>query len=426
MSSPLPVQTGPEHTVADPVVAAVLADLTRRCGGVPWWCTGPCEDDLPAAAGLVDLPVRGPAGGLLVRLRGGPFPVPPAADVVASLPAVLDVRGAVLGRDEDLRQEAARRREAERVAGTDPLTGLLNRRGWDLALAGATAASDPGRPAVVVVLDLDDLKTVNDVGGHDAGDALLRRAGRLVAGAVEACDAVARTGGDEFCVLLLGRDTATAAEVVHRLGDVLTAAGVPASVGAAAADGPDLAGAWARADEEMYEDKRVRKIRRNAVPAAPTPAGDDAWSGVEVDDLLRLLTDQLGTDAAFVSRFTGEDRYFRNIVADFDTPVEPGDMTALEGTYCRLIVDGVVPGVIPDALEVPVLADLPLTRALSIRRYLGAPVRTRDGRLYGTVCTFSRRPASGRDGAADARVLQALADVVARRVEEEDGRTGRR
>ncbi len=193
-------------------------------------------------------------------------------------------------------------------------------------------------------------------------------------------------------------------------------------MGAAAAVGSDLAGAWARADEEMYEDKRVRRIRRTALPAAPAPAGEEAWSGVEVDDLLRLLTEQLGTDAAFVSRFAGEDRYFRNIVAYFDTPVEPGDMTPLEGTYCRLIVDGVVPGVIPDALEVPVLADLPPhPRPVHPPLPRGAGADERRAALrHGLHVLAAPRFRAGQR-AADARVLRALADVVARRVEQRTG-----
>ncbi len=309
-------------------------------------------------------------------------------------------------RDEDLRQEAARRREAERVAGTDPLTGLLNRRGWDLALAGARglgprASRRRGRPRPRRPQDRQRRR------GHDAGDALLRRAGRLVAGAVEACDAVARTGGDEFCVLLLGR----------------TRPPRPRSCTgwATCSRPPGFRPPWARPPPTGRTSRvrgpgRTRRCTRTSASARsgatpsrpPPPAGDDAWSGVEVDDLLRLLTDQLGTDAAFRQPVRRRGPLLPQHRGGLRHPRGTGRHDGPRGHLLPAHRRRCGPGVIPDALEVPVLADLPLTRALSIRRYLGAPVRTRDGRLYGTVCTFSRRPRlragrrRGRAGAAGA------------------------
>src|SRR5918995_4104825 len=94
--------------------------------------------------------------------------------------------------------------QIEALAYTDSLTGLASRRAVETALEEACEApSGPGSPALVLC-DIDDLKQVNDSGGHAAGDRALCRAGEaLVAAAAPYEDAVVgRFGGDEFCVLL--------------------------------------------------------------------------------------------------------------------------------------------------------------------------------------------------------------------------------
>jgi diguanylate cyclase (GGDEF)-like protein len=94
--------------------------------------------------------------------------------------------------------------QVEALAYTDSLTGLASRRAVEAALEEACdAASAPGSPAIVLC-DIDDLKQVNDSGGHEAGDAVLCRAAEaLVEAAAPHEDAVVgRFGGDEFCILL--------------------------------------------------------------------------------------------------------------------------------------------------------------------------------------------------------------------------------
>ncbi len=104
------------------------------------------------------------------------------------------------------------------LAGKDPLTGLPNRRFWDeevqrtLSLAGRH-----GTPVCVVVLDVNGLKQVNDLQGHQAGDALLRDAARSWEAQLRAEDLLARLGGDEFGVLVPGLRRAAAEAIVRRL-----------------------------------------------------------------------------------------------------------------------------------------------------------------------------------------------------------------
>ena len=91
--------------------------------------------------------------------------------------------------------------DAERDARTDELTGLANRRHFSAALESALADPGAGRRTVLLSLDIDHFKLVNDAHGHPAGDAVLREVARRVKEAVREQDLVARTGGEEFAVL---------------------------------------------------------------------------------------------------------------------------------------------------------------------------------------------------------------------------------
>jgi diguanylate cyclase (GGDEF)-like protein len=113
-----------------------------------------------------------------------------------------------------LRQSEAHFRE---LAHTDPLTGLANRRGLRRALR---EAQRPGEELVLVGIDLDGFKTVNDMRGHDAGDAVLIEVGERLRRNLLDGDVAARLGGDEFAVLMHG--TADEAMLTaHRLLAVL-------------------------------------------------------------------------------------------------------------------------------------------------------------------------------------------------------------
>jgi diguanylate cyclase (GGDEF)-like protein len=146
----------------------------------------------------------------------------------------------------------------------DNLTGLLNRWGFERRLADVAAARGVG----VAVLDLDGFKQVNDLLGHEVGDAVLREVGELLGSAVRDGDVVARLGGDEFTVLLPDATEAEAAALAARLEAAVRVEtgglAVTASVGVAWSSGPvvDCLDLLRQADESMYEAKRRRSGAR--------------------------------------------------------------------------------------------------------------------------------------------------------------------
>ncbi|MEG0195561.1 MAG: diguanylate cyclase, partial [Stenotrophomonas sp.] len=94
-------------------------------------------------------------------------------------------------------------RELDRQASTDPLTGLLNRRGFDAQVQFAMAlARRSGRPLSLITLDIDHFKQVNDNYGHEVGDLVLKSIANRLRTRLRDSDVIARFGGEEFVVML--------------------------------------------------------------------------------------------------------------------------------------------------------------------------------------------------------------------------------
>ena len=158
---------------------------------------------------------------------------------------------------------------------TDPLTGCLNRRGFDQSLARELSrAGRVGSEVSLLALDLDHFKSVNDTRGHLVGDAVLRETGELLRRTVRTGDLVARTGGEEFTILLPDTGSSGAYQLATRLCDAFRshsfvvsggAVRLTASLGAVASDGrmSDRLGEELkhRADQALYAAKRTGRDR---------------------------------------------------------------------------------------------------------------------------------------------------------------------
>lgn len=144
-----------------------------------------------------------------------------------------------------------------RLAFEDPLTRRPNRRAFEERLKVLSAVDNP--PAMLLLLDLDGFKQVNDTHGHEAGDEVLVRFADVIADCLREGDFVARLGGDEFAVLLPNSDPASAESFANRLLDrvrtELRQWGVTATIGIAAA-GEDRRHAMIEADLGLYSAKR--------------------------------------------------------------------------------------------------------------------------------------------------------------------------
>lgn len=159
----------------------------------------------------------------------------------------------------------------ESVALTDELTRLVNRRGFNESLARelATAKRHCGVSGVLVLIDLDGFKGVNDTLGHLAGDAVLRKVAEILQANTRGTDIVARLGGDEFAVILTHTDEAAAQTRIDALDRELNRGlcnwqghliPVGSSVGAAPFDCKSNAEAvFQAADAKLYEMKASRK-----------------------------------------------------------------------------------------------------------------------------------------------------------------------
>jgi diguanylate cyclase len=271
------------------VVASVVADAAELRPSVTWAFVRVEGDelvvvtsagDLPATVGDrlspdvekdLFLPIALPDGSTLGALCGvgGAEDVPDVA-FAARLARWTDVIAAVAGAEWEAERQASkaeavarRAHEVELEALTDALTGVANRRAWDRALETEERRRRRyGGTAAVIVVDLDELKHINDSQGHLHGDLVLRLIARVIQETSRESDLVARTGGDEFAVLALNCEEPHLRVLVSRLRKALEAEGVSASVGGACRrPSAGMAEAWAEADDVMFEEKARRKAR---------------------------------------------------------------------------------------------------------------------------------------------------------------------
>ncbi|MDW8479182.1 MAG: diguanylate cyclase [Xanthomonadales bacterium] len=244
--------------------APVEARLERRVAGE--------EAETPFQYAAVPLPLRRPAWGVVLVERevGESF----TREELASIQEFASLAVELLG---EIRSQVALKREAD----TDPLTGVLNRRAGDAALAETFRRTASGRlPLTVALVDLDHLRAINELHGHAAGDRCLAAVAELIAAHLSRDDAVARYGGEEFLVLMPGRNLVQARELLENLRAAIEGAPVEGegrriqvtvSIGVAQRQAEDSEGSLLQRAESAL--LRAKELGRNRiVTAAQGPA----------------------------------------------------------------------------------------------------------------------------------------------------------
>ena len=166
-------------------------------------------------------------------------------------------------------EQAVRIVHLEQLATTDELTQLANRRGFELELNRALSRAErQEEEGVLVYVDLDEFKPVNDTHGHAAGDDVLRQVAKVLRDNIREMDVVGRLGGDEFAVILTGTNREDGLVRAETLNQLLNQSSVlwnnerieiSASFGIQAFQGGDSAASLiASADQAMYTIKQLK------------------------------------------------------------------------------------------------------------------------------------------------------------------------
>ena len=190
-----------------------------------------------------------------------PHPLNIASMLLLNASLVLGTMGFLLAHRDEAEQALVR------LASLDTLTGLLNRREWMQRAGRALGTADDG--AVLLMLDLDHFKRINDERGHPVGDEVLKLTGEVLRGELRASDLVGRYGGEEFCLLLrhcepeaFGRLDARLHQALQRRCEASLGFAVDFSAGAVRAlPGETLAAAIKRADDQLYRAKHAGRGR---------------------------------------------------------------------------------------------------------------------------------------------------------------------
>lgn len=235
--------------------------------GIAWFAARRLSSDLYILADAASQVQSGPVGARIPLMNRN-------RDVHRLSAALVSMTDRLIKANSDMEEQVRLRtlalEEANRAldlqARTDPLTGLLNRRGFETRMEFALAlARRSGRPLSLITIDVDHFKRVNDSFGHEVGDEVLRRLAWTLQMRLRASDVVARMGGEEFVALLPDTDLEGAQAIAQTIvetmraspdplaGQITVSAGV-SSMSAAQDSAPEL---LRRSDAALYTAKET-------------------------------------------------------------------------------------------------------------------------------------------------------------------------
>lgn len=170
----------------------------------------------------------------------------------------------------DITDGKAKEQHMESIARSDPLTGVLNRRGFESDASQRLSDSDDDATGALLFIDLDDFKQINDTKGHEIGDQILQIAAKRLRKSLRSCDIIGRPGGDEFVALVpdvtpevadrLAKRLATALQRPYLIGSEKL--DCPSSIGLALypKNANTLTGLMREADQAMYRAKERCRV----------------------------------------------------------------------------------------------------------------------------------------------------------------------
>jgi EAL domain-containing protein (putative c-di-GMP-specific phosphodiesterase class I) len=171
----------------------------------------------------------------------------------------------------------------------------------------------------------------------------------------------------------------------------------------------------ARSKRGDRPSRAVMAMRHVRLVGAASAEESDALSAMQSDCLQRALgsvRSHLGMDVALVSEFVGDERIFGHVdTRTGRSPIKVGDSLSLERGYCKKIVEGRLPELIPDTSAVPEAMAIPETHEVPIGSHLSVPLRLHDGRICGTLCCFSFGPDVSLNE-RDLNMMKAFAELI--------------
>lgn len=139
--------------------------------------------------------------------------------------------------------------------------------------------------------------------------------------------------------------------------------------------------------------------------------------------LVGIVREHLGLDIAFIAKYDQGRRVFEYVDSKTEQSLlKPNDSDPLDETYCFRITEGDLPEIMTDTHQYPDAHNLPVTEALQIKSYIGVPIRTADGKVYGTFCCFGHQAEPGL-GERELALLKIFAELAGKQIDQKRKKT---